>query len=224
MKTEIVYDGHITERRAGILKNLASIVLDEGIYRNIREAENAVTLKEGIKKIAETENIKSHVFLDIKLGNIIYPIVAVGDYGIAVTIKEPNPIFKPNQLVHVVKSVQDIANLKLPWIGHPMKGYEEFVLANQQAPTNADLIGVSYPIDMGMLSTSTLWQDLQLKRDMLAEKKGLEPSMVYKLKDVYDMICMYPTDIIYTSPILVEYQLMILKDWRRFLYQEGMSA
>lgn len=224
MRTEIMYDGRVIEQRANILNNLVGVIQDKSIYKDIRDAEACVAIKESIKDYAGSHDIKSHIFLDIKLGDTMYPVVVVGDYGIAVTQSADNGIFRDNQRIHLIGSMPDIVNIKMPWVGHPYRSYEQFVLDNRTVPAMVDYIGKSYAIDDNLLFESSLWSAVKLRRDMIAESKNTEPSMVFKYRDVYNLLCLYPEQHVVTSPIAAEYQEIILRVWKQFLWQEGVVA
>lgn len=220
MKTEIIYEGKISERKLTTLRNLAELCIDGRLQVEIRDAEKSVQDKERFKEWMEGKRLNSHVYFDIMLGTEHYPVVTVGDYGIGVLGNADNPIFKDNQLVYEITKFDDILNFKAPWIGHPVISYEQFVLDNMRDPADHDLIPDELEMDYKVFATSALWKELSMKRDLLAEKQEIEPYLVYRVHDVFELLGLFPEKVISTSPIEQRYQKIILQAWKQWLSKE----
>lgn len=221
MQTEIMYDGHIAENRIHLLNKLAELVISDKIQSHIRKAEQAVIDKEAFKKYAQSNNIRSHIYFDIKVNGVVYPILCVGDYGIAIVGDVSNPLFNAhNRRVYSIEKAEDIVNLKEAWFGHPYDSYERLILDNQEQVTLADVSEKTYRIDPEVFVNSNLWKELDTRRSMLAESVRTDPYMIYKFNDVCDLLST-SAEISTLCPINLQYQQIIVDTWKSFLSGES---
>lgn len=220
MKSEIIYDGGILERRDKMLRNLATIVISDNLQYNIRANEKALSDKAILKERVLKEDLRSHFYFDIKVGSVVYPLLAVGDYGVAYMGGITDSLFNDLKRAYSVLKLEEIGKLKGSWFKHLCNTFEEMVLDNQQVPTLSDIMGQQYEIDRDAFAASDLWKELEVRRGMLAERVGSEPFMVYRLSDVHKLLSYYPSAPVTSIPIAEEYQQIIIKSWNDFLEKE----
>lgn len=220
MKSEIIYDGGILERRDKMLRNLATIVISDNLQYNIRANEKALSDKAILKERVLKEDLRSHFYFDIKVGSVVYPLLAVGDYGVAYMGGITDSLFNDLKRAYSVLKLEEIGKLKGSWFKHLCNTFEEMVLDNQQVPTLSDIMGQQYEIDRDAFAASDLWKELEVRRGMLAERVGSEPFMVYRLSDVHKLLSYYPSAPVTSIPISEEYQQIIIKSWNDFLEKE----
>lgn len=220
MKSEIIYDGGILERRDKMLRNLATIVISDNLQYNIRANEKALSDKAILKERVLKEDLRSHFYFDIKVGSVVYPLLAVGDYGVAYMGGITDSLFNDLKRAYSVLKLEEIGKLKGSWFKHLCNTFEEMVLDNQQVPTLSDIMGQQYEIDRDAFAASDLWKELEVRRGMLAERVGSEPFMVYRLSDVHKLLSYYPSALVTSIPISEEYQQIIVKSWNDFLEKE----
>lgn len=67
MKSEIIYDGGVLEKRDRMLQNLATIIISETLQYNIRANAKALEDKAILKERALKEDLRSHFYLISKL-------------------------------------------------------------------------------------------------------------------------------------------------------------
>lgn len=220
MKSEIIYDGGILERRDKMLRNLATIVISDNLQYNIRANEKALSDKAILKERVLKEDLRSHFYFDIKVGSVVYPLLAVGDYGVAYMGGITDSLFNDLKRAYSVLKLEEIGKLKGSWFKHLCNTFEEMVLDNQQVPTLSDIMGQQYEIDRDAFAVSDLWKELEIRRGMLAERVNSEPFMIYRLSDVHKLLSYYPTTPVMSIPIAEEYQQIIIKSWNNFLEKE----
>lgn len=220
MKNEIIYDGGILERRDKMLRNLATIVISDNLQYNIRANEKALSDKAILKERVLKEDLRSHFYFDIKVGSVVYPLLAVGDYGVAYMGGITDSLFNDLKRAYSVLKLEEIGKLKGSWFKHLCNTFEEMVLDNQQVPTLSDIMGQQYEIDRDAFAASDLWKELEVRRGMLAERVDSEPFMVYRLSDVHKLLSYYPSAPVTSIPIVEEYQQIIIKSWNDFLEKE----
>lgn len=220
MKNEIIYDGGILERRDKMLRNLATIVISDNLQYNIRANEKALSDKAILKERVLKEDLRSHFYFDIKVGSVVYPLLAVGDYGVAYMGGITDSLFNDLKRAYSVLKLEEIGKLKGSWFKHLCNTFEEMVLDNQQVPTLSDIMGQQYEIDRDAFAASDLWKELEVRRGMLAERVDSEPFMVYRLSDVHKLLSYYPSAPVTSIPIAEEYQQIIIKSWNDFLEKE----
>lgn len=220
MKSEIIYDGGILERRDKMLRNLATIVISDNLQYNIRANEKALSDKAILKERVLKEDLRSHFYFDIKVGSVVYPLLAVGDYGVAYMGGITDSLFNDLKRAYSVLKLEEIGKLKGSWFKHLCNTFEEMVLDNQQVPTLSDIMGQQYEIDRDAFAASDLWKELEVRRGMLAERVDSEPFMVYRLSDVHKLLSYYPSAPVTSIPIAEEYQQIIIKSWNDFLEKE----
>lgn len=220
MKSEIIYDGGVLEKRDRMLQNLATIIISETLQYNIRANAKALEDKAILKERALKEDLRSHFYFDIKVGSVVYPLLAVGDYGLAYMGGITDEIFNGVKRTYSIIKLEEINTLKCPWFTHLGKEFEKVVLDNQEIPTLGDVMGWQYEIDRDAFAVSELWKELEVRRGMLAERIGTEPFMVYKLNDVHKLLSYYPSAPVTSIPISIEHQEIILKCWSNFLEKE----
>lgn len=221
MKSEIVYDGGILEKRDKMLHNLAAIVIDKNLQYNIRVNEKALSDKAVLKERALNEDLRSHMYFDIKVCSVVYPVLAVGDYGMAYMGGVTDELFSDSRRVYQISDLEEISKLRGLWFKHLCGEFDEIVIANQKMPTLADIIGQQYEIDRDAFAASSLWKELDVRRGLLADSIGAEPFMVYRLGDVHRLLSYYPSTPITSIPISLEHQQIILKCWNDFLEKEA---
>lgn len=221
MKSEIVYDGGILEKRDKMLHNLAAIVIDKNLQYNIRVNEKALSDKAALKERALNEDLRSHMYFDIKVCSVVYPALAVGDYGMAYMGGVTDELFSDSRRVYQISDLEEISKLRGLWFKHLCGEFDEIVIANQKIPTLADIIGQQYEIDRDAFAASSLWKELDVRRGLLADSIGAEPFMVYRLGDVHRLLSYYPSTPITSIPISLEHQQIILKCWNDFLEKEA---
>lgn len=220
MKSEIIYDGGILEKRDRMLHNLAAIVISENLQYNIRANEKALADKGVLKERALREDLRSHFYFDIKVGSVVYPVLAVGDYGVAYMSVTTDAVLNDSKRAYPISNLDEISRLRSLWFRHLCREFDEVVIANQKMPALADIIGQQYEIDRDAFAASSLWKELEVRRSLLADNIGAEPFMVYRLGDVHKFLSYYPSNPITSVPISLEYQQIILKCWNDFLEKE----
>ena len=220
MKSEIIYDGGILERRDRMLRNLATIVISDSLQYNIRANEKALADKIVLKEWIPKEDLHSHFYFDIKVGSVVYPLLAVGDYGVAYMGGITDNLFNDLKRAYSIMKLEEISKLKGSWFKHLCSTFEEMVLDNQQMPTLTDIMGQQYEIDRDAFATCSLWKELEIMRGMLAERTHSEPFMIYRLNDVHRLLSYYPSAPVMSIPIDEEYQQIIIKRWNDFLEKE----
>lgn len=217
MKAEVVYDGRYQERRLYAVRNLLKLVTDDRLVSMSEELEKAIKFKERFKREAININPPTRLYFDVKLGGKMYKVLAVGDYGIGVVGDTDNRVFSATHRIHEIKEAGDINKLKIPWFGHPIEDYDRMVKDNKEEATVTDIVSSHVKMDYETFATSELWKDLEERRNVLAEQAGAEPYMIYKLHDVYDLLCLCPSEPSPTCPIEPRYQEVILSDWRNYI-------
>lgn len=140
MKSEIIYDGGVLEKRDRMLQNLATIIISETLQYNIRANTKALEDKAILKERALKEDLRSHFYFDIKVGSVVYPLLAVGDYGLAYMGGITDEIFNGVKRTYSIIKLEEINTLKCPWFTHLGKEFEKIVLDNQETPTLGDVI------------------------------------------------------------------------------------
>ena len=218
MRNEIIYDGQVLEKRERMLQNLSTLVVCDKIYSDLRNAKEA--LEEKKKQMVEFIGLDtaSHAFFDIKVGSVFYPLLTVGNYGIAVMGDPHNPALGDNTPVCELSNFYGLRGLKGTWFSNRYSLYENMVISKQTRPDLADILGNRYTLDFDVFMSSTLWQDLALRRRMIAEHEGCEQFMIFKAQDAFDLLQLYPDHPVGMIPISIEYQKVIIDAWSKFMY------
>lgn len=213
MRTEIVYEGFLLEKRKEALENLRELVVGTNIDDEIRGVEKMIMDRERFRK--EVKN--SHVFFDIVVYGTYYPIIAVGNYGIAVVGNINNPVFKvKNRRVTEIKKAEDILHIKSS-IFSVYKNYEDVILKYQTVPTIVDVIGREYELDFAAFSTSQFWKTLKMIRDNRATDLCIQPHLMFTMRDAFEYVRLFPSKIETSINIDPEYQKIILNYWLSYI-------
>lgn len=220
MKTEIIYDGMLTEKMVTILRNLTKVTIDNSLYTKIRDTDHMLELKHSYKEFVETCNVKCHAYFDVVLGGILYTMVVSGPFGMAIVGNPDNMLFENRNDVYLLESPEELSYLKSPMFSNKMKEYDTFITTHMTTGGISHAVKGSISIDYSAFSGSDVWKELDVKRSLLAERDNTEPCMIFKLQDVINLLALFPDEPVTSSPIRSEYQRMILDSWNHFLVME----
>lgn len=220
MKTEIMYDGVLTEKRVTILRNLTKLTIDNSLYTRVKDAENQLQIKQQYKDFMMSNNVKSHIYFDVVLGGVCYTMTAAGGYGMAIVGNPDNKLFEDKNDIYLLEAPEEITYLKSSFLSNKLKEYDKFITDNMTFGDVLCVIGESVCIDYSAFTGSTLWDELRVRRDLLAESTGTDAFMVYRTQDVIDLLSLVPDKPVSSCPIRQEYQEIILKAWKSFLMAE----
>lgn len=216
MKTETVWDGKAVEKRIQALCNLKELMPSVDVEEELKVANTDLERKNRFKESANN----SHLFFDVRFGDSFYPVIAVGNYGMAVIGNMDNPEFKNNRRVYEIKCAEDIDKLKGSLFS-VWRHYETLVSELGDKPSVADIVGKSYILDFRAFSKSSLWDNIKEVRDAKARNIGTEPASLFTQKQAFDYLSLFPSGVVPSVPIDPGCQWLILSNWKHFLFREG---
>lgn len=215
--TDIVYDGGLAERRLRVLEKMRSLSTDGTIHERIEEARKHLLIKEEYKQYVEEYDIGGYIYFDVVLGGYVYDVITVGKYGMGIVGETSNQLFEKLEDVYELATPDDLANIKNPLLFSKAKQYNDFVVNNMSECSITQLVGEMVEITRESFIRTELWQELDTRRLLLAERIGTAPHMIYRVVDVVELLNLAPEGPVPSVNINIEYQKVILKAWKNFL-------
>lgn len=216
MKTEIVYDGEILQKRLCALKNLSELVSTTNMETEQRMVEKMIQDRD--RFVQEVKG--AHVYLDVCVQNTYYEWIVVGNFGLVANGDVRVPAFKQkSNRFYIGKDAQFVNGLRTS-LFKTYQYYEDLVNSIITKPRVSDIIGAEYELDFDKFCNSDLWTQLKYARDAEAKRLNVEPHLLFKQREAFEYIRLFPSDVDTSSQIEVPMQRKILVGWKYFLQRK----